>query len=48
MPKAFQPHRVALILSIQQTKPDIYANSVDPDEMAHNEPSNQDLDCVPL
>ena len=26
-----------------QTKPDAFANSVDPDEMARNEPSNQDL-----
>ena len=25
-----------------------YANSVDPDETAHNEPSHQDLHCLPF
>ena len=28
------------------TGPYTYANSVDPDEMAHNEPSHQDLHCL--
>ena len=35
-----------LTLSAQKTEPDIYANSVDPDEMAHNEPFHQDLHCL--
>ena len=30
-------------ISALQTKTDTYANSVDPDEMAHNEPSHLDL-----
>ena len=25
-----------------------FANSVDPDEMAHNEPSHLDLHCLPV
>ena len=25
-----------------------FANSIDPDEMAHNEPSHQDLHCLPF
>ena len=25
-----------------------FAKSVDPDEMAHNEPSHQDLHCLPF
>ena len=28
------------------TVTDTYANSVDPDEMAHNEPSHQDPHCL--
>ena len=32
-----------LILSSLQTDKDTFANSVDPDEMAHIEPSHQDL-----
>ena len=35
----------SLILSSLQTKPNTCANSVDPDEMARNEPSHQDLHC---
>ena len=35
-----------LTLSAQETKIDIYANSVDPDEMACNEPSHLDLHCL--
>ena len=34
-------------LSALQTKTDNFANSVDPDETAHNEPSHQDLHCLP-
>ena len=30
------------------TKTDTYANSVDPDETAHNEPSHLDLHCCYL
>ena len=26
--------------------PDVYVNSADPDETAHNEPSHQDLHCL--
>ena len=37
-----------LTLSAQQASTDAYANSVDPDEMAHNEPSHQDLHCLPF
>ena len=32
--------------SALQTKPGTCANSVDPDETAHNEPSHQDLHCL--
>ena len=32
-----------LTFSAQQTKPNICANSVDPDETARNEPSHQEL-----
>ena len=35
-----------LTLSDLQAKICIFANSVDPDEMAHNEPSHQDLHCL--
>ena len=31
-----------------QTNTDAFANSVDPDEMAHNEPSHQDLHYLPF
>ena len=37
-----------LTLSTLKTKADTYANSVDPDETAHNEPSHQDLYCLQL
>ena len=37
-----------LILSARQTKTITCANSVDPDEMAHNELSHQDLHCSPF
>ena len=36
------------LLSARQTKTDTCANSVDPDEMAHNEPSHLDLHCMPF
>ena len=32
-------------ISIMQTEIDIFANSVDPDEVAHKEHSHQDLHC---
>ena len=35
-------------LSTMQTEPDTYANSVDPDETTHNEPSHQTLHCLPF
>ena len=35
-------------LSALQTEPDICANSVDPDETTHFEPSHQDLHCLPF
>ena len=37
-----------LTLSALQTRPDICANSVGPDEMAHDEPSHRDLNCLPF
>ena len=37
-----------LTLSTLQTKTDAFANSVDPDETACNEPSHQDLHCLPF
>ena len=36
-----------LTLSSLQTNTDTFANSADPDETAHNEPSHQDLQCLP-
>ena len=33
---------------IHANKPDIFANSVDTDETARNEPSHQDLRCLPF
>ena len=39
---------VTITLPALQTKIDTCANSVDPDETAHNEPSHQDLHCLPL
>ena len=39
---------VMITLPALQTKIDTCANSVDPDETAHNEPSHQDLHCLPL
>ena len=35
-----------LTLSALQAKTSTFANSVDPDEMARNEPSHQDLPCL--
>ena len=35
-----------LTLSFLQANTDTFANSVDPDETAHNEPSHQDLHCL--
>ena len=37
-----------LILSSLQINMDIFANSVDPDERARNEPSHQDLHYLPF
>ena len=39
---------VWLTVSTLQIKPDTFVNSVDPDEMAHNELSQQDLHCFPF
>ena len=39
---------LALTLSALQTKTDTFANGIDPDEMAHNEPSHQDLHFLPF
>ena len=38
----------SLTLSALQAETTLFANSVDPDEMAHNEPSHQDLHCLPF
>ena len=35
-------------LSSQQTTTDTCANSVDPDEIPHKEPSHQNLHCLPF
>ena len=37
-----------LTLSAWLTKTDTCPNSVDPDEMAHNKPSRQNLHCLPF
>ena len=37
-----------LTISSLQTKTDAFANNADPDETAHNEPSHQDLHCLPF
>ncbi len=37
-----------LTLSALQTCIHVFANSVDPDELAHNEPSHQYLHCLPI
>ena len=37
-----------MMLSALETKIITLANSVDPDETAHNNPSHQDLHCLPL
>ena len=37
-----------LTLSVLWTKTDTFANSVDPDETAHYEPSHLDLHCLPF
>ena len=37
-----------LILSSLENNTDTVANSADPDETARNEPSHQDLHCLPL
>ena len=39
---------MGLTFSSLQTKTVTYANIVDPDEMAHNEPSHLDLHCLPF
>ena len=38
---------LVLIPKMQKTKMDELANSVDPDEVAHNEPPHLDLHCLP-
>ena len=44
------PHSMMKTLTIPTllTKTDIFANSVDPNEMAHNESSHHDLQCLPF
>ena len=37
-----------ITLLAQQTKTCTFANRIDPDEMAHNEPSHLDLHCLPF
>ena len=37
-----------LYLLFQTGRPDSFVNSVDQDERAHNEPSPQDLHCLPF
>ena len=37
---------MTLTLSSLQSNVDTFVNSVDPNEMAHNEPSHQDLNCL--
>ena len=37
-----------ITLSARQTKTNLYANSADPDETSRNEPSHQDLHCLPF
>ena len=37
-----------LTLSSLQTNTDAFANSADPDKIAHNEPSHQELHCLPV
>ena len=44
----FQVHLFTLIILALQTKICTTANSVDPDEMAHYEPSHLDLHCLPF
>ena len=39
---------IKITLSVLQTKQNTYANSIDPDEMAHNEQSHLDLHCLPF
>ena len=46
--KIYQVYIVPLTLSTLQTRTDTFANSVDPDEMAYNEPSHLDLHCLPF
>ena len=44
----FKNKTLNLTLSALQTNTSTFANSVDPDEMAHYEPSHQDLHCLPF
>ena len=37
-----------ITFSSLQSNTDTFANSVDPGEMAHNEPSHQDPHCLPF
>ena len=41
-------YHFSLTLSAHLTKRDTCVNSVDPDKMAHYEPSHLDLHCLPL
>ena len=44
----FHPCTVGLALNYQRQKIAEFANSIDLDEVAHNEPPHLDLHCLPL
>ena len=48
MVRVILSNNTALTLSSLQTNTGTFANSADPDETAHNEPSHQDLQCLPF
>ena len=45
--KITQHAKSGLTLKAQNTTIAEFANTADPDEMAHNEPSHLDLQCLP-
>ena len=44
---AYCIREIVLTLQVLETKTAEFANSIDPDEVAHNEPLHQDLHCLP-
>ena len=40
-------HEKLLTFSVPETKRVEFANSIDPDEVTHNEPPHLDLNCLP-